>query len=303
MDEIVIGTRGSELALWQANFIKSRLEQVTDIPATLRIIKTLGDKIDNLSFDKIEGKGFFTKEIEDALLARDIDLAVHSLKDLMTTMPPGLALTAVGFREDSREALLVNKDAFDPGRPLKVKENGILGSSSVRRQCQVAHLSPDLTLKDLRGNVPTRINKLRDGQYDAIILAQAGILRLEIDLSDLEVHLLDPDVFLPAPGQGILGLQTRDGDRKTIKIVSKFDDPSARLQTILERGLLARFEGGCQLPLGAVSEIEKKTMRLKAVFGVRRGENWEGLIRATAEGLDPSRLIEQVYQDITSRMS
>ena len=184
MNEIVIGTRGSELALWQANFIKSRLEQVTDIPATLRIIKTLGDKIDNLSFDKIEGKGFFTKEIEDALLARDIDLAVHSLKDLMTTMPPGLALTAVGFREDSREALLINKDAFDPGRPLKVKENGILGSSSVRRQCQVAHLSPDLTLKDLRGNVPTRINKLRDGQYDAIILAQAGIRRLEIDLSE-----------------------------------------------------------------------------------------------------------------------
>ncbi|MCP4568468.1 MAG: hydroxymethylbilane synthase [FCB group bacterium] len=303
MNEIVIGTRGSQLALWQANFIKSKLEETPGVSARLNIIKTRGDKIDHLSFDKIEGKGFFTKEIEDALLAEEVDLAVHSLKDLMTTMPPGLALGAAGFRADNREAVLIRKESFDPDRILKIKEGGVTGSSSVRRQCQITHLAPDLALKELRGNVPTRINKLRDGQYDAIILAQAGISRLEINLSDLEVFLLDEDKFLPAPGQGILGIQIREGDRKTAELISSFDDQTARIQTDLERGLLARFEGGCQLPLGVFSSVDGKKLGLTAVLGLQKDGHWIGLAKSSVTGENPDRMIEEVYEDLSSQKS
>lgn len=301
MKDIKIGTRGSQLALWQAEFIKEKLERLTPLPVRLCIIKTSGDKIDNLPFGKMEGKGFFTKEIEEALLAKEVDLAVHSLKDLMTTMPDGLALTAVGFREDNREAVLIRKDAFDPDRPLKVKNDGIIGSSSVRRQCQIAHLRPDLSLKDLRGNVPTRIKKLRDGQYDAIILAHAGIKRLQLDLSDLEINLLPCEEFLPAPGQGILGIQTREGDDEVNKIVSRLDDPSTRIMALLERGLLARFEGGCQLPLGAYSEISGDTLTLHAVLGLYRDDRWIGLARASAGGKKIDAVIEVMYKELMAQ--
>ncbi|MCK5125815.1 MAG: hydroxymethylbilane synthase [candidate division Zixibacteria bacterium] len=300
MQKLIIGTRGSQLALWQANFIQRKISAITNIPVELKIIKTQGDKITNLSFEKMEGKGFFTKEIEDALLDKSIDLAVHSLKDLQTTMPPGLALTAVGFREDSREAIVIRKDSFDDSQILGVKPNGIIGSSSVRRQCQIAQLRPDLVLKDLRGNVPTRINKLRDRQYDGIVLAYAGIKRLELDLSDLELNVIEKDLFLPAPGQGILGLQTRDGDSSVNDVISKIDDKNIRIQVKLERGLLARFDGGCQLPLGAYSEIDGSNFHLKAVFCIRDKGIWQGLVEAEINGNNTEQIVEQVYKKLTA---
>lgn len=295
MKEIVIGTRGSELALWQADFITSQLKRITDLPIKIKIIKTQGDMIQHLSFEKMEGKGFFTKEIEEALLDNEIDLAVHSLKDLMTAMPDGLLLAAVGFREDNREAVLIRKESFDEKRALKIVKNGIIGSSSVRRQSQITDISPDLQMKDLRGNVPTRINKLREGQYDAIIIAYAGIKRLDLNVSDLEINLLDFDHFLPAPGQGILGIQTRQNAADVNKIVGQLEDPAARRQTELERGLLARFDGGCQLPLGAYSEIDRGKMNLKAVLGVYEGGKWTRLNRAEASGTDPISIVDEVY--------
>ena len=300
LKEIRIGTRGSQLALWQADFIRGRLERFTELPVRLCVIKTRGDKIDHLAFDKMEGKGFFTKEIEDALRAEEIDLAVHSLKDLMTTMPEGLTLTAVGFREDNREAVLIRKEAYDPGRPLNIKEGRVIGSSSVRRQCQIAHIRPDLSLKDLRGNVPTRINKLRDGQYDAIIIAYAGIKRLEPDLSDLEINLLECADFLPAPGQGILGIQTREGNIEIIRIAERLDDRLARMQARLERGLLARFEGGCQLPLGAYSEISGNTLSLHALLGRRRNGFWATPARASVRGEKIDAVIETMYKKLAA---
>jgi len=297
--DVIIGTRGSDLALWQANFIKDRLERETSQKIRLEIIRTRGDRIDTVSFDKLEGKGFFTKEIEDALLAGEIDLAVHSLKDLMTAMPPGLSLGAVGFREDPREAILIRRESVDADRPLSVRENGVTGSSSVRRQCQIADKSPDLKLKDLRGNVPTRVRKLRERQYDAIVLAYAGLKRLELDLADLEVRLQEREDFLPAPGQGILGIQTRAGDLPINGLVAKLDDPDIRIQARLERGLLARFEGGCQLPLGVYSEIEGKNYTLHAVLGIREGDAWTGLSRAAVTGTDVDDMIEKAYKKLT----
>ncbi|MFH1698994.1 MAG: hydroxymethylbilane synthase [Candidatus Zixiibacteriota bacterium] len=298
MQEIRIGTRGSDLALWQANFIKNQLESITKFPVILKIIKTRGDKITNLSFSKMEGKGFFTKELEETLLNNDIDLAVHSLKDLQTVMPEGLALTAVGFREDNREALLIRKESFSPDNPLKIKSGGIIGSSSVRRLCQISNIQPDLQMKDLRGNVPTRVGKLRERKYDAIIIAYAGIKRLELNLSDLHLELLDEDFFLPAPAQGILGLQTRANDSPVIDIVSQLDDKTARIQIDLERGLMKLMEGGCQLPLGAFSRIEGDNYRLCAVYGLKENHKWIGLKRADVMGNDIAEMIEEAYRQL-----
>ncbi len=166
--KMVIGSRGSDLALYQANFIKDILEREHKCEVEIKIIKTSGDKIDNISFDKMEGKGFFTKELEDALLAREIDLAVHSLKDLMTSQPEGLKLGAAGYRADRRELLLINRKSCDKsGGAIPVIKGGVIGTSSARRKCQIAFHNPSLDIRDLRGNVPTRVKKLRDGQYDA----------------------------------------------------------------------------------------------------------------------------------------
>ena len=211
---LTIGTRGSDLAMWQANFVRSILENDHGQTVRINIIKTAGDRIQHLSFDKMEGKGFFTKELEEALLAGEIDLAVHSLKDLMTTQPDGLKLGAVGYRFDRRELLLIRPGSVAGDGVLPVKEGGIIGTSSARRKCQIVHHNPTLEIKDLRGNVPTRINKLREEQYDAIIIAYAGVLRLELDLSDLVARPLDPLQFFPAPAQGILGIQIRANDNR-----------------------------------------------------------------------------------------
>src|SRR5476651_923348 len=211
--KLIIGTRGSELALWQANFVKDRLA-ANNIEAELKIIKTQGDRILNLSFDKLEGKGFFTKELEEELLAGTIDLAVHSHKDLPTENPPGLMIAAVSEREDPSELLLILKDCVDVHQKLSVKFGATVGTSSNRRKAQLLAYRPDFEIEELRGNVNTRIAKLRDEKYDAIMLAKAGVSRLGLDLSEFHIEVLTPNEIVPAPAQGVLAIQVREADRE-----------------------------------------------------------------------------------------
>jgi hydroxymethylbilane synthase len=246
---IIIGTRGSDLALWQANHVKSLLEAAGHA-CELHIIKTKGDNIQHLSFDKIEGKGFFTKEIEEALLNKEVDIAVHSHKDLETNQPDGLCIAAVSPRADERELLLILPHAVDENEPLSLKKNAIVGTSSARRKAQMLHHKPDIELKDIRGNVPTRIQKLRDGQFDAILLAKAGVDRLGLNLDGLHAVALNLETFVPAPAQGALALQCRSNDEEIIRILSEINDAPTQELLKVERTVLNRLNGGCQLPLG-----------------------------------------------------
>lgn len=249
MQHIKIGSRGSDLALWQANHVKRQLEEL-GAKVTITIIKTQGDQIQHLSFDKMEGKGFFTKEIEAALLDKSIDLAVHSHKDLETNPPAGLSIACVSEREHPADLLLINKSAVDANYKWNLKKDAIVGTSSARRKSQVVRFREDVELKDLRGNVPTRIQKLRDGKYDAILLAKAGVDRLEIDLSEFHVEVLDPIEFVPAPAQGVLGLQIREGDVELEALLQKMNHPDVQRKIAVERKVLNLLDGGCQLPLG-----------------------------------------------------
>ena len=216
---IKIGTRGSDLALWQANFVREELEK-RGHEVEITIIKTQGDKIQDLSFDKMEGKGFFTKEIEASLLNEDVDLAVHSHKDLETNQPEGLEIAAVSSRANPCELLLIRQSAHEEQALWGLKKDAIVGTSSARRKSQLLALRPDVQIKDLRGNVPTRVNKLKSGEYDAILLAKAGVLRLKLELEDLVGIDLTPDEFVPAPAQGVLALQIRSNDTSLKAILS-----------------------------------------------------------------------------------
>ncbi len=247
--KITIGTRGSDLALWQANFVKDRLAEI-NVQAALKIIKTQGDRILNLSFDKLEGKGFFTKELEEELLAGTIDLAVHSHKDLPTENPPGLIVAAVSEREDPSELLLILKDCVDVRQKLSVKFGGLVGTSSNRRKAQLLAVRPDFEIDELRGNVPTRIQKLRNEEYDAIMLAKAGVSRLGLDLSDLHVEEIGPTEFIPAPAQGVLAIQIRENDKELFDVLQALNHPEVAEALAVERKVLRLFGGGCHLPLG-----------------------------------------------------
>lgn len=267
MKKIVIGSRGSDLALWQANHVRKQLEDLGH-EIEIKVIVTQGDAIQHLSFDKLEGKGFFTKEIETALLEGTIDLAVHSHKDLETNPPKGLMIAAVSEREDPSELLLINNSKVDLTQEWNLVEKGIIGTSSARRKSQVIRFRPDLEIKDLRGNVPTRIQKLRDGNYDAILLAKAGVDRLQLDLSDFHVEVLDPTVVIPAPAQGVLALQIRESDTELFEILQQINHLEVAQRIGVERKVLNLLEGGCQLPLGVYCETESKVY-------VSHAKNWE----------------------------
>lgn len=247
--KVIIGTRGSKLALWQANRTKDQLAEV-GVEAELKIIKTKGDRIQHLSFDKMEGKGFFTKEIEDAMLAGQVDMAVHSMKDLPTTSPEGLVITAVSERANPADWLIMNKEATTDNKPLPLRPDAVVGTSSARRKAQMLGFLPNITIKDIRGNVPTRLRKLREGQFDAILLAAAGLERLEMDLSAFEVFRFDPREMVPAPAQGVLALQTKEDDVEVRKILKKIHRPDVSEITNIERKVLSLLDGGCQMPLG-----------------------------------------------------
>lgn len=273
-----IGTRGSDLALWQANHVSDLLRSI-GLEPEIHIIKTKGDQIQHLGFDKMEGKGFFTKEIEEALLTGKVDLAVHSHKDLETTQPHGLTIAAVPERSFVEDTLLIRKECVDATATFQLKENAIIGTSSARRKAQLIHHIPSATINDLRGNVPTRINKLRDGNYDAIVLAKAGMTRLELDLSDLHVVDMDPTVFVPAPAQGALALQTREGDPIAAEI-AKLNHPSKGCVTI-ERSVLRSLGGGCQIAFGAFCQEKAEGYVLHTMYQPTSSapvafQKWEG---------------------------
>jgi hydroxymethylbilane synthase len=252
---LTIGTRGSDLALWQANFIKDKLAGI-GVEADLKIIKTQGDKILNLRLDKLEGKGFFTKELEEELLAATIDIAVHSHKDLPTNHPAGLTIAAVTEREDASELLLILKDCVDVTKRLSLKHGATVGTSSNRRTAQLLALRSDLNIEDLRGNVPTRIGKLRAENYDAIMIAKAGVNRLNIDLSEFHVEVVDTTELVPAPAQGALAIQIRENDHELFEILQKINHTETVEQIGVERKVLNLFEGGCHMPLGCYCKKE-----------------------------------------------
>ncbi|MFT5824353.1 MAG: hydroxymethylbilane synthase [Crocinitomix sp.] len=292
--EITIGSRGSDLALWQANFVRVALEKLGH-KVLIKIIITKGDKIQDLSFDKIEGKGFFTKEIEDALLTNEIDLAVHSHKDLETSQPEGLMIGAVSYRENPTDQLLILKSAVMLGATIELKENPIIGTSSARRKSQVRRIRPDAELKDLRGNVPTRINKLRSGDYDAIILATAGIKRLELDLSDLHCIELDPHTFVPAPAQGVLGLQIRESDSALKTVMADLNHSNVAQAIGVERQVLRLLDGGCQLPLGVYAKQTDENWNVHVSYAPDSDSSAEITVYNTT---NLAGLAEQIVQDL-----
>ncbi|GAA4095537.1 hydroxymethylbilane synthase [Mucilaginibacter panaciglaebae] len=287
---LIIGTRGSELALWQANFVKDSLAKA-NINAELKIIKTQGDRILNLSFDKLEGKGFFTKELEEELLAGTIDLAVHSHKDLPTENPPGLIIAAVSEREDPSELLLILKDCVDVKQKLSVKYGAIVGTSSNRRKAQLLAYRPDLEIEDLRGNVPTRINKLREEEYDAIMLAKAGVSRLGIDLSEFHVEELTPNEIVPAPAQGVLAIQIRESDTELYKALQVLHHADVAEELSVERTVLKLFGGGCHLPLGCYCRKDDGVFQ---VFTSKADEGDQFPDRVFLEADNTNGLAEQV---------
>lgn len=293
MQHIRIGSRGSDLALWQANHVKKQLEALGS-SVEIKIIVTQGDAIQNLSFDKLEGKGFFTKEIETALLKNEIDLAVHSHKDLETEQPKGLIVAAVSEREDPADLLLIQKEKVDTLQLWSLAEQSIIGTSSARRKSQVRGFRPDAEIKDLRGNVPTRIQKLRDGHYDAILLAKAGVDRLKIELSEFHVERLDPEEFIPAPAQGVLALQIREEDHELSKFLEKMNHSAVQERIAVERKVLNLLQGGCQLPLGVYCAEN-------GIVYVSHCQNWEdGANWFEYETDDHESLPEIIVEDLTS---
>jgi hydroxymethylbilane synthase len=245
-----IGTRASALALWQAHHVQSRLSALPGAPPVELVhIKTEGDLNTAVPLWQVPGKAFFTKEIDRALLAGSVDIAVHSLKDLSTTLEPGLTLAATLPREDARDALISRSGAALTELPPGAR----IGTSSLRRRAFLARLRPDLKQVELRGNVPTRVERLRQGDYDAIILAAAGLKRLGLG-GQISMHL-DADAWPPAVAQGVIGICARSDDAETLRWLASLDDPAARLAVSAERALLATLEGGCQVPLGALARL------------------------------------------------
>lgn len=258
LDKVIrIGTRGSKLALWQADFTQQQLAAV-GVQSKLVIIKTKGDQIQHLSFDKIEGKGFFTKEIEDALLRGEVDMAVHSMKDLPTTQPEGLVVTAVSYRDNPADWLIVRPEVKQEGQLFQLKQGAIVGTSSARRKAQLLDFRSDIQIKDIRGNVPTRLEKLQRSDFDAILLAAAGLSRLNLDLSDFHVVQFNPKEFIPAPAQGVLAFQTTADNLDVRRILKQIHHSEVSAITNVERKVLKLMEGGCHMPLGVYCERDEQ---------------------------------------------
>lgn len=270
-DHLVIGSRGSKLALTQANMIKAELEQLgPSLEVSIEIIKTSGD-VKSAPLSIIGGQGVFTKELEEALLAGRIDLAVHSLKDLPTIVPERLVIAAICKREDPRDALVLSHKLHGLDGSIQTLPKGAtVGTSSPRRLAQLKYLRNDLVIEDLRGNVDTRLRKLDEGQYEALVLACAGLRRLGME--NRISAPLPATLMLPAVGQGALGLETRAGDEGTIEIVSKLDHKFTRLACSAERAFLRSLGGGCQLPIAAYAVVREKRIRLDGLVADPLGQ-------------------------------
>jgi hydroxymethylbilane synthase len=258
MKHLRIGTRGSLLAKWQAEFVRKQIFQTSGIEGEIIIIKTTGDKIQQSALSQIGGKGIFIKELEDALLDESIDIAVHSVKDIPTEIPPGMSFPAICRREDVRDCLVSGNGAT----LASLRQGARVGTGSLRRQAQLRHARPDLDVRDLRGNVDTRLRKVESGEYDAVMLAKAGLDRLGWTHRISET--LSPDVCMPAVGQGALGIECRASDEETSAALDKLNDAETRSAIVAERSLLSFLQGGCQVPLGAWARIEGNELVLDA---------------------------------------
>jgi hydroxymethylbilane synthase len=250
-----IGTRGSLLAKWQADFIRKRLFAATGVEPEIVIIKTAGDKMQHAAVTQIGGKGIFIKELEEALLEETIDLAVHSVKDIPTDIPSRLMFPAVCRRDDARDCLVGSTLA-------NLRQGARVGTSSLRRQAQLRHLRPDLDLRDLRGNVDTRLRKVESGEYEAVVVSKAGLDRL--GFSQRISEILSPEVCMPAVGQGAIAVECRLRDTDAGDLLAPLDDAETRSAIIAERALLGALHGGCQVPMGAWARIERNELVLDA---------------------------------------
>ncbi len=264
---LIIGTRGSKLALWQADYIAERLrKQYPGLPVVLQQIVTTGDKIVDVPLAQIGGKGLFTKELEVAMLHNEIDLAVHSLKDMPTELPAGLMLAAITERSNPYDALVSSRyaslDELPPG--------ALVGTSSLRRKAQLLHYRPDLVIDDLRGNLDTRLRKLDAGQFDAIILAAAGLQRL--GWGERIRQLLPAEICLPAVGQGALAIETRYNDEPVRTLLNFLNNEATQVATTAERAFLQTVEGGCQVPVGVFGQLIGDQLHLTAIIASLDGQ-------------------------------
>lgn len=291
-NQIVIGTRGSKLALWQADYIEQRLrEQYPELSVTQKRVTTKGDRILDVPLAKIGGKGLFTKELEEEMLSGDIDLAVHSLKDMPAKVPDGLVIAAVTKRLDPGDALVSNRfSSFE-----KLPQGAKVGTSSLRRRAQLLCARPDLTMLDLRGNVNTRLRKLDEGEYDAIVLAVAGLKRL--GFADRIRQVLPRDMVLPAVGQGALAIETRADDKETRDMLAFLRDDDTICCTEAERSFLARVEGGCQVPVGVYATAEGDGLNVEAVIASLDGQRfYRGNVKGTRK--DAAKLGENLAEKL-----
>jgi hydroxymethylbilane synthase len=277
-----IGSRGSALALWQANFIRGRLHEIAGVESEVVVIRTSGDRFPQAAISAMSVKGVFIKELEDALLDRSVDLAVHSMKDVPTKIPEGLVFPAIPSREDPSDCLVSGSGAQWQELPPRAR----VGTGSLRRQAQLLRVRPDLDIREIRGNVDTRLKKLDAGEFDAIVLAKAGLDRL--GLSQRITAVFSPETMLPAVGQGALGIECRADDHATRALLEKLDHPETRAAVTAERALLAELEGGCQVPLGAHGRVANGRLMLDAVVLALDGTD---ALRRAASG-DPSRAEE-----------
>jgi hydroxymethylbilane synthase len=291
MANLRIGSRGSQLALWQAHHI-SNLLRAQGHTVELEIIKTTGDKITDVALAKVGTKGMFTKEIEEALIENRVDLAVHSLKDLPTELAHDFEIAAITTRENPRDAFCSVKFASIDDLPRHAN----VGTSSLRRQAQLKAIRPDLQIHPLRGNVDTRLRKLEAGEYDAIILAAAGLNRL--GKTQLIREIIPAEIMTPAAGQGALGIEIRRGDSKTRALLAFLDDAAARATTTCERALLNKLGGGCQVPIGAHAEIRHGRIHLDALVAHPDGTR---VLRESRDGDDPQRLGDEVGDTLLGR--
>ena len=285
---IVIGSRGSKLALWQAHHIAARLAEL-GAETKIEIIKTTGDKITDVPLAKVGGKGLFTKEIEEALLARAIDVAVHSLKDMPAEIPAGLTLSAIPEREDPRDALV--------GLSLaELSAGSRVGTSSLRRAAQLRALGRGMITETLRGNVDTRLRKLDEGEYDAIVLAAAGLRRL--GWQDRIRELIPVEAMCPAVGQGALAIETRDDGGAAQRMVALLDHPATMTAVTAERAMLATLEGGCQVPIGGYATFEQGTVHLRAIVASPDGAR---IVRGERSGSDATKVGTELARELLER--
>ncbi len=295
MQKLRLGTRGSQLALWQAEFVAREIKNhKPELEIETRIIKTKGDKILDVALSKIGDKGLFTREIENALLAGEVDLAVHSMKDLPSFLAPGLSLGAVLKRENPRDVLISSRGYTMANLPL----NGLVGTSSLRRIAQLKKLRPDIRISDLRGNVETRIRKMTEHNLDAIILAYAGVERL--GLSHVVTEVLSTDSVLPAVGQGAIAVEIRNDDKDTAAIVAMINDVTTFIATKSERAFLRELEGGCQVPIACLARIIDEDIVLEGLIASIDGQI---LLRYTVSGrLDQAEVMgQQLAQSLLDR--